>query len=129
MRAMAPFAFVLAIGCGATAPAPTPAPTPPTLEGAWAGESQNASGTGFLFRGDGTVTWTLGQAFEIQYRADLSSTPAKLDLFGFQGGPLAGRTLNCIIDIAGERMRMDCEPGSYPAAFSDTQTQTFVRRP
>jgi hypothetical protein len=122
---------ILVAGCGAApSPAPSQTPAPVSLVGTWAGESQNAAGTSFVFRGDGTVTWQLSQPFEIRYLSDLAANPATLDLYGFHGGtPLDGRTLKCIIEITGDRMRMDCEPGSYPAAFSGTQTQTFVRRP
>jgi hypothetical protein len=127
MRSTAPLVFLLAAACGTPSTAPAPAPAPPSILGNWTSTSPNASGTGFEFRADGTVTWTLSRAFEIQYRADLTTRPAKLDLFGFQGTPLDGRTLRCIIEITGDRLQMDCEPDAYPTAFDPGQTQAFVR--
>lgn len=131
MRSITAALLVLATACGGSVtPAGTEAaPAPASLVGTWTGESQNAAGTSFIFRADGTASWMLSRPFEIRYLTDLTSRPATLDLFGFEGTPLDGRTLKCILELAGDQMRMDCEPDRYPATFSATQTQTFVRRP
>lgn len=98
------------------------------LLGTWTGESQNAAGSSFEFREDGTATWRLQQPFEIRYRVDDPLAPVHLDLFGFQTGPLEDRTLFCLIELAGDRLRMDCEPSERPGALDPEQTQVFTRQ-
>lgn len=98
------------------------------LLGSWTGESQNAAGSAFEFRADGTATWRLGQPFDIQYRVNDPMAPAHLDLFGFQAGPLKDRTLYCLIDLADDRLRMDCEPSERPGSLNPEQTQVFTRK-
>jgi hypothetical protein len=99
------------------------------LLGTWVGESQNAAGSAFEFRADGTATWRLDQPFDIRYRVDDPLAPAHLDLFGFQTGPLKERTLYCLIDLVDDRLRMDCEPSERPGSLNPEQTQVFIRKP
>ena len=96
-----------------------------TLLGRWEAVSANASGSSFEFRADGTATWSLHKPFEIQYRADATA----LDLFGFQEGPLQGRTLYCLTELGSkDRFRMDCEPTARPTTLDPAQAQEFARR-
>jgi len=110
-------------------------PRPPIL-GKWTATSANAQGSSFEFEPVDKVVWRAhGQPFSLAYRLDASVTPWTLDLVGFTEGPLKGRTLYCIAEIAQERLRMDCEPGApsaegarkRPAAFAPEQTQEFER--
>jgi hypothetical protein len=112
-----------------------PPPRSPIL-GKWTATSANAAGSSFEFEPADKVVWrTDGQAFSLAYRLDRSVTPWTLDLVGFAEGPLKGRTLYCIAEIARGRLRMDCEPGAQnaegvakrPAAFVPEQTQEFER--
>ena len=112
-----------------------PSPYPEIL-GKWTATSANAQGASFEFEPVDKVVWrTHGQPFSLAYRLDASVTPWALDLVGFAKGPLAGRTLYCIAEIAQGRLRMDCEPGApnaedarkRPAAFAPEQTQEFER--
>jgi hypothetical protein len=105
-----------------------PASTSPLL-GTLAATSPNAAGSSFQFRADGTATWKLGQAFEIQYQTDDPRAPTRVDLSGFQSGPLKGRTLYCLIDLSDDTLQMDCEPSGYPSSFNPEQTQVFSRQP
>jgi hypothetical protein len=104
--------------------------------GNWTATSANAAGSSFEFEPGDKVVWrTDGQALSLAYRLDRSVTPWTLDLIGFAEGPLKGRTLYCIAEIAQGRLRMDCEPGGpnaegvakRPAAFVPGQTQEFER--
>jgi len=99
----------------------------PQLIGAWNGTSGNAVGSSFSFRQRGDATWLVGQPFEIKYVANDLAAPTHLDLSGFQSGPLKDRTLYCLIELAGNTLRMDCEPSERPAAFNPEQTQVFTR--
>lgn len=103
-----------------------PAPSP--LLGTWTASSQNAAGSSFQFRPGGSATWNLGQPFEIRYQINDPSAPTRLDLSGFQAGPLKGRTLYCLIDLSDDTLRMDCEPTAHPASFNPEQTQVFSRQ-
>jgi hypothetical protein len=109
---------------------------PPSIVGKWTAVSASAKGSSFEFEPVDKVVWrTHGQAFSLAYRLDRNVTPWALDLVGFSEGPLAGRTLYCIAELARERLRMDCEPGApnaegvrkRPAAFVPEQTQEFER--
>ncbi|HEU4570892.1 MAG TPA: META domain-containing protein, partial [Gemmatimonadales bacterium] len=105
-----------------------------TLLGPWHVVSDNALGTGFDFRPDSTVTWQLGAPSELRYAFDPAPDPAHLDITGFPGGPLKGRTLYCVVKFSTpDRFRMDCEPGEDPAArphgFDAAQTEEFARGP
>ena len=85
----------------------------PAILGRWTATSANAQGSSFEFEPVDKVVWrTHGQPFSLAYRLDASVTPWTLDLVGFVEGPLAGRALYCIAEIAQERLRMDCEPGA-----------------
>ena len=124
----------LGLAC-ATAP-PTPRSNP--LGGTWVGASDNALGTQIVFASGGRATWRLGDDFAVQYRVDSQAGPKRLDLYGFDRGPLAGRTLLCVYDLstAGE-LHLDCEPSRpdadaesvRPKAFDPAQTQIFRRAP
>lgn len=106
------------------------------LVGEWQATSENAEGTSFVFRDDGTALWLLPDTFRIQYEADLDASPKALDLSGFESGPLEGYVLYCVFELEGEELRLDCEPGVAsergagirPDEFGDEQTQTFARR-
>lgn len=117
---------LLVLSACAHTPAHAPEHRSPLL-GTWVGESQNAAGSAFEFREDGTATWRLGQPFEIRYRVDDPMAPAHLDLFGFQAGPLKERTLYCLIELVDDRLRMDCEPSERPGSLNPEQTQVFLR--
>ena len=122
----------LCVGCASAAGEPRSNP----LVGTWEGVSGNAVGTQVVFASGGRATWRLGETFDVQYRFDAAAEPQRLDLFGFDRGPLAGRTLHCIYDlaVAGE-LRLDCEPGRADSppdavrlqAFDPVQTQVFRR--
>lgn len=124
MRPQSIFAVALSVALASCAHAPS-AKAP--LVGTWAAISQNAAGSSFEFRPDKSATWRLGQPFEIEYEVDDQSEPTKLDLFGFQTGPLKGRTLFCLIEISESMLRMDCEPTERPSSFNPEQTQAFSR--
>lgn len=81
-----------------------------------------------LFLSSCAPSWNLGQPFEIQYQINDPSMPTRLDLSGFQTGPLKGRTLYCLIDLSNDTLRMDCEPTAHPASFNPEQTQVFSRK-
>jgi hypothetical protein len=109
----------------------------PGLVGEWQATSENAEGSSFVFREDGTALWLLPDTFQIRYETDLHASPRALDLSGFEKGPLRGYVLYCIFDLEGDdTMRLDCEPGVAsergagirPDEFGGEQTQTFVRR-
>jgi hypothetical protein len=109
----------------------------PGLVGEWQATSENAEGSSFVFREDGTALWLLPDTFQIRYETDLDASPRALDLSGFEKGPLRGYVLYCIFDLEGDdTMRLDCEPGVAsergagirPDEFGGEQTQTFVRR-
>jgi hypothetical protein len=109
--------------------------------------ADTAARQGFVFRRDGSALWIIGtparrDTFPIRYQLDGAVAPARLDLFGFDRGPLRGRTLYCIADLsAANRFRLECEPGRpsgaddaeaaaaaavRPAAFT-AQTVTYRR--
>lgn len=107
------------------------------LTGEWVATSENAEGSAFTFREDGTALWLLPDTFRLRYEADHRSSPHTLDLSGFESGPLQGYVLYCIFELEGDdTMRLDCEPGVpgerganiRPEGFGAQQTQTFVRR-
>lgn len=107
------------------------------LTGEWVATSDNAEGSAFVFREDGTALWLLPDTFHVRYVADLGSSPHTLDLSGFERGPLEGYVLYCIFELEGDAaMRLDCEPGVdsergpaiRPKEFGAEQTQTFERR-
>ncbi len=107
------------------------------LTGEWQAVSDNAEGSSFVFREDGTALWLLPDTFQLAYEADLGASPHTLDLSGFESGPLEGYVLYCIFELEGEdTLRLDCEPGVpgerganiRPGEFGAQQTQTFARR-
>ncbi len=107
------------------------------LTGEWAAASENADGSAFVFREDGTALWLLPDTFRLRYEADLGASPHTLDLSGFDRGPLQGYVLYCIFELeGGATLRLDCEPGVAsdrgaairPGEFGAQQTQTFTRR-
>ncbi len=109
----------------------------PGLVGQWDATSENAQGSSFVFRDDGTALWLLPDTFRIRYEVDFDASPNALDLSGFEEGPLRGYVLYCIFDLeGGDTMRLDCEPGVAtergagirPDEFGGEQTQTFARR-
>ncbi|HKY61193.1 MAG TPA: hypothetical protein VJP59_09290 [Gemmatimonadota bacterium] len=109
----------------------------PGLVGEWEATSENAEGTSFVFREDGSALWLLPDTFRIRYEADPDASPRTLDLSGFEDGPLRGYVLYCIFDLEGDdTLRLDCEPGVAtergagirPDEFGGEQTQTFARR-
>lgn len=114
-------------------------PPPPSrsgIVGKWNAASANAKGATFEFEPADKVVWRLPVGtFSLAYRLDASTTPWALDLVGFKDGPLKGRTLYCIVERTGDRLRMDCEPGAptaegskkRPPAFVPEQTQEFER--
>jgi len=123
------------------------APAVGPLVGSWeqsgavagAAGGDTASRQHFVFRADSTALWIVNTAarrdtFAVQYRLNATTSPAWLDLFGFGAGPLQGRTLYCIADLAvRDEFRLDCEPGrtgstgARPASFTN-QTLTLRRR-
>jgi hypothetical protein len=115
-------ALLLLASCAHTVPAPAP------LVGTWVATSANAAGSSFEFRSDGSATWRLSQPFEIRYRLNSQTAPTHLDLSGFQTGPLEGRTLYCLVELAHDNLRMDCEPTAHPTSFDPDQTQVFTRQ-
>ncbi len=131
---LAGYAVVSLAACAAPAPSPVPAPAPRLL-GTWDGDDRST----FVFREGGEALWILPistppDTFAIRYRYDATASPAHLDISGFQSGPLAGRTLYCIVEPSGEgAFRMDCEPGTVesarPAALNPAQTRGYRRRP
>ncbi|MGH7564145.1 MAG: hypothetical protein ACREK5_06955 [Gemmatimonadota bacterium] len=107
------------------------------LTGEWVATSENAEGSAFIFREDGTALWILPDTFQVRYEADFGASPHTLDLSGFKSGPLQGYVLYCIFEFEGDAtLRLDCEPGVAtdrgagirPEDFGAQQTQTFVRR-
>lgn len=107
------------------------------LTGEWVATSDNAEGSSFVFREDGTALWLLPDTFPIRYESDLQTSPHTLDLSGFDRGPLEGYVLYCIFELDGDAvLRLDCEPGVAsdrgaairPKEFGAEQTQTFARR-
>lgn len=126
MRVLLAAAILALTGCASTA-----APRSAQLIGVWQGASDNAVGTSLELRSDGTALWNLKETFAISYRTDLGPTPHHLDLFGFQTGPLANRTLYCIFELPDrDTLRLDCEPSQEkrPLSFNPSQTQTFARQ-
>ena len=118
---------VVATGCGG----------PDDLTGEWVAASENAQGTTFVFRDDGTALWLLPDTFRLRYEADHDASPSTLDLSGFDRGPLQGYVLYCIFELEGsDTLRLDCEPGVdtdrgegiRPGQFGAEQTQSFERR-
>ncbi|MGH7557923.1 MAG: hypothetical protein ACREMD_09175 [Gemmatimonadota bacterium] len=107
------------------------------LTGEWQAVSDNAEGSAFVFREDGTALWLLPDTFQVRYEADFGASPHALDLSEFETGPLEGYVLYCIFELEGDAtLRLDCEPGVpgerganiRPEEFGARQTQTFVRR-
>ena len=124
-------AAVVAAACGGLGRQSGPAA--PSLVGEWRQEGEaahappdSAARQAFVFRRDGSALWIIGtparpDTFAIRYQLDGAVTPARLDLFGFERGPLRGRTLYCIADLsAANRFRMDCEPGR-PGGADDAE--------
>lgn len=106
------------------------------LTGEWVATSENAQGTTFVFRDDGTALWLLPDTFRLRYAVDNDASPSTLDLSGFDRGPLQGYVLYCIFEFeSADTMRLDCEPGVdsdrgagiRPGQFGAEQTQTFER--
>jgi hypothetical protein len=111
----------------------------PSILGGWSGVDGRGVKQTLEFREDGKATWRLempqgGMSLDIRYAYDAASSPKRLDLFGFESGPLAGRTLYGIVEFTTEgALRFDCEPGGpgdgdkvRPAAFTE-QTVTYER--
>jgi hypothetical protein len=103
-----------------------------TLVGTWVGQQGRAAGTSIVFRDDGEAIWMLPDTFHVQYRHIALGARHHIDISGFSGGPLAGRTLYCVGQMPTEdTLRMDCEPGNdpgvRPASIDDAQAQVFTR--
>ena len=100
--------------------------------GRWIGQGGRAAGTSLEFRSDGTAIWMLSDTFQLEYRHSALGARHHIDLGGFAGGPLAGRTLYCLGQMPTEdTLRLDCEPGTDPSArpatIDDDQVQVFTR--
>ncbi len=98
--------------------------------GAWA----NDSGQTFVFQDDGSMLWIFGSergrdTFRLTYDFDPNSTPPRLDLHGFQSGPLKDQSLFGIVQLEGDRLQCDFEPGVdesvRPADFDPEETQVY----
>lgn len=131
-----------AAAAGAAAPSETSAAG--WLLGPWDGEDA----TRLVFARDSSALWifparmTTGPSaseaardtFRLRFAVAPGSVPLRLDLAGFDRGPLRDRVLLCIAEpvAAGARFRMDCEPrratgpDTRPATFT-AQTRTYTR--
>jgi len=68
----------------------------------------------------------------MEYRYDCSKRPVELDLFGFQSGPLTGKTLFGVLEWSSDTsFRFNAEPGTdavaRPQTFESDQTLKFFR--
>ena len=102
------------------------------LVGTWMGRDGRAAGTSMVFRSNGEALWIMPDTFRLQYRHTQLGARHHIDLSGFAGGPLAGRTLYCVGQMPTEdALRLDCEPGTdqgvRPSTIDDAQVQVFRR--
>lgn len=105
----------------------------PVLTGTWAGEDAHGYRQTFIFMEDGAAKWVLEkedfrEVFEIRYDADFSAVPMRLDLSGFDRGPLEGRTLYGIVEFPDKlSFRFDCEPGP-PDGGDEVRPDSFTEQ-
>lgn len=112
-------------------PGPVPPPFPgPAMAGVWKGTDPRGGPHTLALRDDGTATWTFegsGEAFEIRWRLDALVVPHRLDLTGFDRGPLAGKTLFGIAEMTPEgALRFDCEPGAADGSGEEARPKGFT---
>ncbi len=105
----------------------------PSIVGAWDGQGEAGTGTSLTLHDDGTALWVLDPAtasgsYRVHYALDESATPARLDLFGFDRGPLHGLTLYGIAELTDPNtMRFDCEPGPAGGDGAGIRPSEFTR--
>lgn len=116
-------------------------PDSPIL-GTWIGVDRRGNTMTFVFTPDGAVRWTVATpggdfSWDLVYRFDNASEPARLDIHGIDTGPLAGRSVYAIVEFEGaNQLRLDLEPGepgsvgesARPDRFNPEQTVVFRRQ-
>ena len=104
--------------------------------GEWKGDSGNSNGWSLTFREDGTATWGMGRgAFDAKFVFDPAASPMRLDLTGFESGPLKDKTLFGIVEVSDGILRWHCESAAAdsdgsarPTSFGPEQTRRLVRQ-
>ncbi len=64
----------------------------------------------------------------LRYWLDTSVSPFALELYGFPDGPLAGMTMFGIVEVNGDMLRVDFEPGPGGAANNQHRPTAFSDR-
>ena len=99
------------------------------LLGSWSGIDQQDIHHTFIFHADNTMSWVLAEAgtVHVRYRFDPSTTPYQLDLTGFQGPPLEGKSLYGILEFVDDTaIRFDCDAGPVDADGDTLRPTTFT---
>lgn len=110
------------------------------LLGTWSNQESGGNQI-FLFKKDSTALWFFENeegidTLVISYKIDFLKKPARLDLSGFETGPLKDKVLYGIIEMQKKKtFRFDCEPGDNtfkgmekrPKNFNAHQTQVFKK--
>lgn len=125
-------AMVVALGCGG-------GPSH-ELAGAWTGTDSEGRPLTLVFGEGDAALWITDRVPGVQdttvlrYRADTAATPSRVDLRGFEEGPLAGMVLYGIYEREGsDTLRIDFEagvPGSgeRPDSFSGSAVRLGRQR-
>ena len=127
---------LLGTGCASTgggAKKPAAAEDPRIL-GSWSGMGTNGIQQSFDFRPDGWVRWTLeldggSQVLDLRYTVDATEKPMRLDLHGFESGPLREQSLYGILEFKGrDQMRFESKPGlsTEPGAAEAARPRAFT---
>ncbi|MBW2494874.1 MAG: hypothetical protein JRE43_08980 [Deltaproteobacteria bacterium] len=120
-------AITLLVGCGRE----------PTLLGHWRHVGQDGQTDELIFHRDGTVIWRsteedLPSTMGLRYEMDLSVVPHRLDIDGFERGPLEGQTLFGIFEFEGRyALVWDAQPGPADANGAElrpTELRADARR-
>lgn len=103
------------------------------LNGVW----ENDFGQTFVFNDDNSALWifesrNIIDTFNIKYKVDYYTDPVELDLYGFKGGPLTGKTLFGIVKFEKNSLTCEFEAGYNedirPKEFDNEHIQTYFRK-
>lgn len=107
---------------------------PHKIIGKWSGEDGKGNKQIFLFKNDDTALWIFNptakaDTFNLDYRISYSTSPAELDLSGFDRGFLKDKTLYGIVEfVHGDTFRVDFEPGPVDTIPKNIRPRSFTEQ-
>lgn len=99
-----------------------------SITGEWSGKDTYGSNQKFVFHDNGKCIWKIltersDNSFYLKYTVDISRKPWTIDIYGFENGPLEGKTVYGIFEIDGNKLKIDAEIGDSssirPQKFTD----------